>query len=359
MTTPAEAGFYMPAEWETHEGTWLQWPHDDTFPGHQMRLENFWLAMAMPLHQHEVVHIAVQDERRAEHVHHLLDYYGFDMGNIDLRIVPTDDVWTRDNGPIFVVDGEGNLAVTDWNFNGWGERYPYKVDRTVPARIADLLDIARYQAPITLEGGGIEVNGQGTLIATRSSIINDNRNPGLSQGEIEAGMAAYLGLQQIIWLTGAPREYCDYIGDDTDLHVDGDTRFVDDSTVLHSWTPDKANPAFSYLDRHRQELEAATTESGNPLTVISLPIPDKMVYSTEDPATRPPFQSKLAVAIYANYYVANKVVLVPVYGDVNDAPAKGIIAEHFPGREIVGIPVQVVAELGGMMHCVTQQQPAV
>ena len=359
MTSPVEDGFHMPAEWEEHEGTWLQWPHDDTFPDHQMRIEHFWLAMAMPLHQHEVLHIAVQDERRAEHVQHLLAYYGFDLGNIDLQLIPTDDVWARDNGPIFVVDGQGNLAVTGWNFNGWGQRYPYKVDRMVPARISELLGVPFYQAPITLEGGGIEVNGQGTLIATRSSILNDNRNRGVGQDEVEAAMKAYLGLEQIIWLTGAEREYCDYIGDDTDLHVDGDTRFVGDATVLHSWTPDRANPAFSYLERHRHELEAATTESGKSLTVIPLPIPDKMLYSTEDPATRPPFLSKLAVAVYANYYVANGVVLVPVYGDANDAVAKGIIAEHYPGREIVGIPVQVVAELGGMMHCVTQQQPAV
>jgi agmatine deiminase len=172
-------------------------------------------------------------------------------------------------------------------------------------------------------------------------------------------MKTYLGLEQIIWLTGAPRQFCDFIGDDTDLHVDGDTRFVGESTVLHSWTADKSNPAYPYLERHRVELEEAVTESGKPLTVVPLPIPDKLVYSTADPATRPPFQSKLAVAIYANYYVANKLVLVPVYGDANDALAKAIIAEHFPSREIVGIPVQVVAELGGMMHCLTQQQPAV
>jgi agmatine deiminase len=153
MSTPADAGFYMPAEWEQHEGTWLQWPHDERHAGQQMRLEHFWLAMAKELHQGEMVHITVQDERRAEHLHHQFDYYGFDQSKIDVHLIRTDDVWVRDNGPIFVVDGQGNLAATDWDFNGWGERFPFEVDRTVPAKIADLLSIPRFRAPITLEGG--------------------------------------------------------------------------------------------------------------------------------------------------------------------------------------------------------------
>jgi agmatine deiminase len=359
MTTPAQTGYYMPAEWEEHEATWLQWPHDAHYPGQQMRIEHFWLALAQRLHQRELVRIAVQDERQGEHVQHLIKYYGFDEAAIDLHLIPTDDVWARDNGPIFLVDGQGNLAATAWNFNGWGGRHVYEADRLVPARIAELLDIQLYQAPITLEGGGIEVNGQGTLIATRTSILNDNRNPGRSQAEIEAVMKAYLGLEQIIWLTGAPPELCSYIGDETDLHVDGEVRFVDYATVLYSWTDDRANPAYAYLERHRAELDTATTESGKALTLVPLPLPDRAIYSTEDKATAPPFTTRLASGVYANYYVANGVVLVPVYGDANDVVAKGILAEHFPGREIVGLPVQVVAELGGMIHCVTQQQPAV
>jgi agmatine deiminase len=324
-----------------------------------MRIEHFWLALAQILHQHEMVHIAVQDEQRAEHVLHLLTYYGFDMGNVDMLLIPTDDVWARDNGPIFLVDGRGNLAATDWNFNGWGERYPYQVDRTVPARIAELLGVPLYRAPITLEGGGIEVNGQGTLIATRSSIINENRNPDKSQDEIEAAIKGYLGLKHIIWLSGAPREFCDHVGSDTDMHVDGYARFAGESTVLYNWTDDRSNPYYPYLEQHRKELKQATTAAGKPLATIALPMPESLLYTTLDTAVSPPFSSKLTVAEYANFYVANGVVLVPVYGDANDAQAKGIIAEHYPDREIVGLPVQLVAELGGMMHCVTQQQPAV
>lgn len=357
--TPAQAGFHMSAEWEKHEGTWLQWPHDDTHKGAQMRLEHIWLAMTQALHEHEMVHITVPDERRQEHVQRLLAYYGFDEKNIDLHIIPTNDVWARDNGPIFVVNGRGELAVTDWNFNGWGERYPFDKDRTVPGKIAELLSVPLFTAPITLEGGGIEVNGKGTFLAARTSIVNPNRNPGKSQAEIEEAIKQYLGIKHIIWLSGAPRDFCDSIGDDTDFHVDGAARFVDEATVLYSWTDDESSPEYPFLKQHLEELRSATTESGKLLTLVPLPTPEGGLYSTLDTSTRGPFEAVPAVSTYANYYVANGVVLVPVYGSASDAVAKGIIAEHFPGREIIGIHAQFTAELGGMMHCVTQQQPAV
>lgn len=356
--TPTEAGFHMPAEWEKHEGTWLQWPHDGRHPGQQMRLEHLWLAMTQALHEHETVHIAVVDARGRDHVEHQVAYYGWDANKIDVHVLPTDDVWARDNGPIFVVDGSGGLAATDWNFNGWGGRFPFELDRKVPSRIAELLSVPLFRAPITLEGGGIEVNGQGTLIATRTSIVNPNRNPGKGQAEIEGVLKQYLGLQQIIWLSGAPRHLCDAIGDDTDYHVDGAARFTDESTVLYTWTEDEAHPEYPYLRQHRRELQAATTESGKSLTLVPLPVPEGGRTSTANTTTAAPFRAAPIVATYANYYVANGVVLVPVYGSASDAVAKGILAEHFPGRKIVGIPAQVLAELGGMMHCVTQQQPA-
>ncbi|HEY45674.1 MAG TPA: agmatine deiminase family protein, partial [Anaerolineae bacterium] len=160
-----------------------------------------------------------------------------------------------------------------------------------------------------------------------------------------------------IWLSGAPREFCDTVGSDTDLHIDGYARFTDESTVLYSWTEDESNIFHPYLKRHREELRDARTESGKPLTLIPLPKPENEMYSTLSSATRPPFDSVLSLGTYANFYIANNVVLVPVYGDVNDARAKSIIAEHFPDREIIGIPAWATAERGGMMHCVTQQQP--
>jgi agmatine deiminase len=276
---------------------------------------------------------------------------------IDVHIIPINDVWVRDNGPIFLVNERGDLAGTDWNFNGWGERYSFEKDCKVPASIAAQMSIPLYTTPIVAEGGGIEVNGKGTMIATRTSIINSNRNPGKTQEEIETALKQFLGLKHIIWLSGAPKEFCDAVGDDTDFHIDGSARFVDESTVLYTWTDDTADPNYPFFQQHKHELESAITESGKPLTLVPLLIPKNISYATRFQSTRAPFESKLSLAIYTNYYVANGVVLVPVYGDVNDAVAKSIIAEHFPDREIIGIPAQGVAELGGMMHCVTQQQP--
>jgi len=350
-------GYYMPAEWETHEGTWLIWPHDDTHEGSQLHLEHLWLEMTMALCEHETVHIIVADECQREHLLHQLTYYGLSDKNLDVHIIPNDDVWVRDCGPIFLVNDKGELAVTEWNFNGWGERFPFKKDRFVPAEVAKRFSLPLFSAPITLEGGAIEVNGNDTLIATRSSIINPNRNPGMSQDEIEAAIKDYLGIQHIIWLTGASREFCDLVGSDTDLHVDGYARFTDESTVLYSWTDDESNNFYPILKQHRDELRNAWTALGKPLSLERLPKPANEMYSTLVSSTRPPFDKKLSLGTYANFYIANNVVLVPVYGDVNDANAKSIIAEHFPTRQIIGIPAWAAAELGGMMHCVTQQQP--
>jgi len=357
IKTPNTLDYHMPAEWEPHEGTWLIWPHNDTNDGSQLHLEHLWLKMTMALHRHETVHIIVSDERRRDHLQHQLTYYGLNESYIDVRVFPNDDVWVRDCGPIFLMNDHGELAVTEWNFNGWGGRYPYKKDRLVPARTAEALSLPMFTAPITLEGGAIEVNGKGTLIATRSSIINPNRNLGRSQDEIETAIKDYLGIQHIIWLSGAPREFCDLVGSDTDLHVDGYARFTDESTLLYSWTDDETNNFYPYLKQHRDELRNASTESGKPLTLVPLPKPENEMYSTLHSSTCPPFDSILSLGTYANFYIANNMVLVPVYGDVNDARAKSIIAEHFPGREIIGIPAWATAELGGMMHCVTQQQP--
>ena len=356
--TPKSLGYRMPAEWEPHQGTWLIWPHNDTHEGSQLHLEHLWLVMTQVLQAGEIVHIVVPDDPRLEHLQHQLRFFNIPDKNIDIHIISNDDVWARDCGPIFLVNEEGKLIVTSWNFNGWGERFPYKKDRLIPKRVAELFSLDLFTAPITLEVGGIEVNGKGTLIATRSSIINANRNPGKSQEEIEAAIKDYLSINHIIWLSGASREFCDKVGSDTDLHVDAYARFTDESTVLYSWAEDESNIFYPILKKHRDELQNATTGSGKRIEVIPLPKPENEMYSTLGLPTRPPFENILSLASYANYYIANNVVLVPVYGDVNDATAKSIIAEHFPDRDIIGIPAWSTAELGGMMHCLTQQQPA-
>jgi len=356
--TPRSLGYRMPAEWEPHEGTWLIWPHNDTHQDSQLHLEHIWVEMTRILQRNEMVHLVVPDQVRKEHLEHQIKFYALEEHNLDIQIIPNDDVWARDCGPIFLINEKGKLAVTSWNFNGWGERYPYQKDRLIPEIVARNYELPLFDAPITLEGGGIEINGKGTLIATRSSIINPNRNPEKSPTEIENAIKDYLGIKHIIWLSGASREFCDAVGSDTDMHVDGCARFIDELTVMYLWTDDESNAYYPNLKQHRDELNKASTEAGKPLTLIPLPKPENVMFSTLGSSTRPPFENKSSLSTYANFYIANGVVLVPVYGDVMDSTAKSIIAEHFPDREIVGIPAWATAELGGMMHCVTQQQPS-
>lgn len=356
--TPKTLGYRMPAEWEPHQGTWLIWPHNDTHQDSQLHLEHLWLEMTRVLQEHETLHIIVPDDLRNEHLRHQIMYYGLDENSIDIHVIPNDDVWVRDCGPIFLVNENGDMAVTSWKFNGWGERYPFQKDTLVPGIVAKDLSLPLFKAPITLEGGGIEVNGKGTLIATKSSIINDNRNPGRSQAEIETAIKDYLGVKHIIWLSGASREFCDAVGSDTDMHVDGCARFIDESTVMYLWTDDESNAYYPYLKQHRDELNKASTDAGKQLTLVPLPKPENVMFSTLRSSTRPPFENISSLTTYANFYIANGVVIVPVYGDVMDSTAKSIIAEYFPDRDIIGIPAWATAELGGMMHCVTQQQPS-
>lgn len=350
--------FRMPAEWEEHEGTWLQWPHEDSHRGHQFKLERTWLDMLTTLQKHETVHVLVKDERRREHFERQLEHYAISGDNVDPHVIPNDDVWARDNGPIFVVNDKGQLAITHWIFNGWGGRFEHQEDARVPSRIGEALSLSVFKAPLITEGGAIEVNGQGTLMATRSSIINPNRSPEKSQEEIEELLKIYLGVKHFIWLSGAPPEACESWGDSTDFHIDIAARFVNETTVLYQWTDDQNDPRYPYFKKHLEELRAATTESGKSLTLVPLPSPRNGVLRiSQDP--RWYGSNVLTDAAYMNYYVANGVVLVPVFGNADDQKGKEIIGEMFPGREVVGIDAVSLTEEGGAMHCVTQQQPRV
>jgi len=353
--TQSHQDYRQPPEWDKHEGTWLQWPLEKLEKNYQLKLEHTWLMMAEVLHQHENVHIIVNDMAHRDHVAHMLAYYGIGPQNIELHVIPIDDVWIRDNGPIFVVNDAGELAITNWIFNGWGERFPYARDDKVPAAVGEALSVPIFDAPLVLEGGALSVNGKGTLLATLTSIVDPYRNPGKSQAEIEEILGQYLGLTHFIWLTGAGRGECEKWGDTTDSHIDIVARFTDESTVLYNWIDEESDPRHEFLVRSLEELQAATTESGEPLTLVPLPSPQNGVYAIS--ATSSWRTSALTDAAYTNYYVANGVVLVPVFGNVNDAHAKAIVGEHFPGRDIVGIDAVTLTEGGGAIGCVTQPQP--
>ena len=345
--------FYMPAEWEPHEGTWLQWPQDIVYRGYELKLERIWLNMVEALHDHENVHLVVSSERQQEQVTNQLLYHKIGLKNVDFHIIPTNDVWARDNGPIFVVNDDGDVAITDWVFNGWGNRFPHDLDDKVPSAIGMDLEIPVFRVPLVLEAGAVDVNGKGTFLATKTSIIDSYRNPGMSQADIEAVLSHYLGVTNFIWLTGAGRGECDLWGDETDSHIDIVARFVDESTVLYNWTNNLSDPRYKMLAKSFDELSAAATESGKPLTLVPLPLPEVFQTSSMTDWRKSSFTD----AAYSNYLIANNVVLVPVYGHKNDERGLKIIAEHFPGREVIGIEVVALIEHGGAIGCVTQPQP--
>ena len=363
---PAELGYRMPAEWEPHSAIWLQWPgshpsavRENDF-SYQMRLEKTWILMAWEIHRQARLEILAQSDEMRSHIFAFMNYFGFDMKRISIHVTRTADVWHRDTGPIFVTDDRGNLAATDWNFNGWGS-YPEwaEAEGHIAQTVAEILSLPIFAAPIVSEGGAIEVNGSGSLMATRSSIINNNRNPGMSQQDIEQALGDYLGIEHFIWLSGAPSRVCKQeLGDGTDYHIDIAARFTGKNDVLYAWTEDEQDPRYPYLVKHLEELEAATDENGESLNLQPMLLPEGGVHAIGeryDPALGG--SSRFTDASYLNYLVTNNIVLIPAYGNAGDAPAQALLAKCFPERRVIPIPAVSLTAEGGAIHCVTQQQP--
>ena len=221
----------MPAEWERHEATWLAWPHNlNTWPGKFDLVPDIYIEIVRALHTHETVYICVEDTEMVVQTRKLLKHEGLNLSAVKFYEIPTDDTWTRDHGPIFLSrlhENKQELAITDWIFNSWGEKYgPWDLDDVVPQKIAKMFNLPLFEPGIVLEGGSIDVNGQGTLLTTEACLLNPNRNPTLTREEIEAYLRAYLGVTQILWLGDG------IVGDDTDGHIDDLARFVKPTTVV-------------------------------------------------------------------------------------------------------------------------------
>lgn len=344
----AQAGAgYMPEETAPHEATWLQWPHRYTYgTAYRDRIEPTWVAMTQALVASEKVKLVVYDAAEQARVRARLVAAGVPLANVSFVIRPTDDVWVRDNGPIFVYDDNDRLKITDWGFNGWGEDAPYRKDDTVPSAAASRLGMARVDLnDYVVEGGAIEVDGRGVLMATRSSILEPNRNPGVSQAEMEAVLGKQLGVSKFIWLDGAPGGSDDI----TDMHIDGFARFGTPDTIVTMSRNDLRYWGLSAADSDR--LYQARDIDGRAYRFVQLPLTAREVVTDYGYEIR--FKGS-----YVNYYVGNTVVLVPEYKDPNDAVAKAIVQRLYPGRSVVGVDVRNLYRNGGMIHCVTQQQPA-
>jgi agmatine deiminase len=345
-STPRRAGYAMPAEWAPHRATWLSWPHNrETWPSQLARVQDIWLRMVVELAPYEQVCLLVNDSGTEKDVAARLQAARAVMKNISILRVPTVDVWMRDYGPTFVTRTAEKepLACNDWIFNGWGGKYKaYEQDDGVATEIAARLGVPVFAHPLVLEGGSIEVNGAGICLTTTQCLLNMNRNPNLSQKEIEGFLQDALGVNQIIWLGDG------IVGDDTDGHVDDIARFVKPTTVVCVREANPRDENYAPLQENYERLMAARNASGAKLEVVSLPSPAPLGYE----GTRLP-------ASYANFYIANELVLTPIFGDPADVRALGILQELFPGRKVVGLPcADVVAGLGAI-HCVTQQEPRV
>ena len=343
----------MPAEWERHEATWLAWPHNpDDWPGKFQAIPWLYAEIVRLLAAHERVHILVNDVKAEERARSILDRAGAKLNQVSFHRWPTNRVWTRDSGPIFVRNGAGRLALTNWHFNAWAKYPDWQLDDQVPERVADLLKAPAWEPLVdlesggtkrlVLEGGSIDTNGGGILLTTEECLLSkvQERNPGVGRERLEQAFHDFLGIDQVIWLNRG------IAGDDTHGHVDDISRFVAPDTIVTALEPDTRDANHEPLAENLQRLRAARTLNGKQFTLVELPLPRPVV-----------FRGQRLPASYANFYLANGIVLVPTFNDRNDRVALNILAQVFPGREVIGIhSVDLVWGLG-TLHCMTQQEP--
>ena len=337
---------HMPAEWAPHRGTWLSWPHKEaSWPDKFGPVPDIFAEIVGHLVSGEEVHINVGGPELEATARAALRRRGVDPARVFFHHHPTDDAWCRDHGPIFVQrEGPGGpeQLILDWGYNAWGGKYPpFAQDDVIPTRIAKELGVPVQSPGMILEGGSIDVNGAGTLLTTEQCLLNPNRNPGLTRGEIEARLRDYLGVWNILWLGDGIE------GDDTDGHIDDLTRFVDPGTVVTVVEPDPADPNHRPLADNLERLRSMRDQDGRPFRIVELPMPPAMY---QDGQRLP--------ASYANFYIANRVVLLPGYDAPSDEEARAVLAPLFPGRRVEIVQCTDLVWGLGAIHCITQQWPA-
>ena len=333
----------MPAEWKPHTATWLSWPRREgiSFPESFDCVLPALRAMVEALIESEQVCINVSNGAHEAEARSVLR--GLPMERITFYRVATNEPWCRDHGPIFLTrDHDPRLAVVDWDYNAWGNKYPpFDLDEVVPTRLAEILKLPVFYPHMILEGGSIDVNGSGALLTSESCLLNKNRNPNLSRDEIEQRLRDYLGVTDILWLGDG------IAGDDTDGHIDDLTRFVSERTVVTVVEENRDDENYEPLQQNLARLSDMKIDDRK-LDILTLPMPKKIVRE----GLRLP-------ASYANFYIANTRVLVPTFADANDEAALSGLRRCFPERRVVGIDCRELIWGLGTFHCLTQQQPAV
>jgi agmatine deiminase len=339
----------MPAEWERHDATWIAWPHHEPdWPGKLGAIPWVYAEIVRVLHNYERVEILCNNEEVCNDARRILDAHGVSASGYRLHIAPTDRVWLRDSAPTAVLRKDGSVELIHWGFNAWAKYDDYANDVQVGKIVEQVTGLPRVEAVrpdngerFILEGGGIDTDGAGTLLVTEEWLLSDTqvRNPGMGREEYERAFAEYLGIHRTLWLG----EGC--LGDDTHGHIDDVARFLAPGVVALAYEPDPADENHPRCVDNLRRLQLASRESK--LDIVKLPFPRPVMMNGE----RLP-------ASYANFYVANGVVIVPTFNDRSDRDALNILAEHFPDRDVIGLQAVDLVWGLGTLHCLTQQQPA-
>ena len=343
---PKELGYYFPAEFAKHTATWLSWPHKEaSWPGKIEAIYPVYAHFIKLVAEGEKVNINVVDETMRQKALRYIEEAGTDLNNVQFFLHPTNDAWCRDHGPAFLINPTAvqKKIIVDWGYNAWGGKYPpFDLDDNIPTLIAKHYNIPVVYPGIVMEGGSVEFNGKGTLLTTTSCLLNKNRNPQLNREEIETYLRNYYGVDHILWLGDG------IVGDDTDGHIDDITRFVQEDTVVTVVEDKKSDENYIPLQENLKTLKSLKLENGKPLQIVELPMPSAVEYD----GMRLP-------ASYANFYISNKYVVVPVFRDKNDERALETLQQCFPDRKVVGLDsVDIIWGLGSF-HCLSQQEPSV
>ena len=344
--TPQQAGYYFPAEFAPHEATWLSWPHKEaSWPGKIDTIYAPYSEFVYYLANSEKVRINVLDESMQQFAIQHLQKANVNLANVEFFMHPTNDAWCRDHGPAFLINPSAatKKVIVDWGYNAWGNKYPpFDLDDVIPTSIAQHFNLPVFHPGIVMEGGSVEFNGAGTLLTSTACLLNPNRNPHLNQQQIEAFLCAYYGVQQILWVDEG------IIGDDTDGHIDDTVRFVNEHTVLTVVEENTKDENYALLQHNLKQLSQMRLSNGRSLDIIELPMPDPVIY-----------EDQRLPASYANFYIANKYVIVPTFRCSKDDKALAIISSCFPERKVVGIDSTDIIWGLGSFHCLSQQEPLV
>jgi agmatine deiminase len=353
-SVPAQAGFSMPAEWEPHKATWLGWPHNASdWPGKFEIIPWVYGEMMRKISEGEKIYLLVRNKTDENLARKILKHVGSDSRKVQFITHVTNRGWTRDTGPIFIKrnsdDGKNETAIVHFHFNGWAKYENWRKDTKVPETATRILGKKLFHAqydgqPFVIEGGGIELNGKGTLISTEQCYLDPKiqvRNPGLGKGEIETALKDYLGVKNIFWLAKGP------VGDDTHGHIDDICRFVNSKTLVLVREKNQRDENFRPLAENWERIQDLRLEDGSKPEVVELPMPSPLY-----------FDGLRLPASYANFYICNAAVIVPTFNDPNDRVALGILGELFRDRPVTGIHAVDLVWGFGSLHCLTQQQPA-